>query len=330
MRQFYAECLEQLDLALDQLALNDENYTRFAIMLIDNVAELILHDVAQSKLLVFERYGDAPRSEDISLCRKAVGRNFDSKVKFANKIGLFDDATKNSILLLHEYRNTSYHRGERHERFLRALTILYLQLVCRIFCDWEPLTWGFASNEVIPLRVRKYVRNSESILEDGRQRYVNAFDRLGKIASNLRYDLISDLSTEMGLVIEDIDQAIDFLARDAPRPSTRNEVIIRCQTSALVFSEEHRARAINAGCSGNSIAELENWFEEEGLPFKKDPIPSWRRRLASLENEKEPHAALKKFGDFEKQTRDFRDQILESAFQLDMYNQSEIDRMRGK
>ncbi len=37
MWQFVADQIDQLDLALDQLAMRDRNFDRFAMMLIDNV-----------------------------------------------------------------------------------------------------------------------------------------------------------------------------------------------------------------------------------------------------------------------------------------------------
>lgn len=46
MIQFLADQLDQLDLALGQLALKDRNFDRFALMLIDNVVEVTLHQHA--------------------------------------------------------------------------------------------------------------------------------------------------------------------------------------------------------------------------------------------------------------------------------------------
>ena len=36
--QFLADLIDQLDLALDQLVLNDRNHDRFALILVDNAA----------------------------------------------------------------------------------------------------------------------------------------------------------------------------------------------------------------------------------------------------------------------------------------------------
>lgn len=47
MMQFLADQIDQLDLALDQLAMKDRNFDRFALMLVDNTVELTLHQYAK-------------------------------------------------------------------------------------------------------------------------------------------------------------------------------------------------------------------------------------------------------------------------------------------
>ena len=47
MIQFISDSIDQLDLALDQLAMMDRNFDRFALMLIDNIVELTLHNFIQ-------------------------------------------------------------------------------------------------------------------------------------------------------------------------------------------------------------------------------------------------------------------------------------------
>ena len=60
------------------------------------------------------------------------------------------------------------------------------------------------------------------------------------------------------------------------------------------------------------------------------PIPSWSRRAESVKCEKNKHSALKKYSDFMKQSELIREQIDESAYQLDTYIQEMIDFARGK
>ena len=119
--QFLADSLDQLDLALDQVAANDRNYDRFAMMLVDNVVELLLHRHAEG---INEQYQfdqqiregiqrltkDLPPEEkkeiqppDKMFCkheitekeiRDALGRYFESKIGLAGKTGLIDDGAR--------------------------------------------------------------------------------------------------------------------------------------------------------------------------------------------------------------------------------------------
>ena len=116
MIQFLSDILDQMDLALDQLGFNDRNYDRFALMLVDNVTELVLHKHAQDRAADNDMW--APLGEvkyDKKKVSKALGRNFDSKVKLAKESKLVTNKLAQSILNLHAFRNTAYHKGYRHE-----------------------------------------------------------------------------------------------------------------------------------------------------------------------------------------------------------------------
>jgi len=105
MIQFLADNIDQLDLALDQLAVGDRNFDRFALMLIDNVVELTLHRFAQDKAGENEIWGRLARPKnDPKTIERALSQNFDNKVKAASKLGLINNTTCESILNLHSYR----------------------------------------------------------------------------------------------------------------------------------------------------------------------------------------------------------------------------------
>jgi hypothetical protein len=89
MIQFLADNIDQLEVALDQLAIGDRNFDRFALMLVDNGVELTLHRHAQDKAGENELWSsiDKPKypPKDVQL---AIGRNFEPKAKFAKKLGM--------------------------------------------------------------------------------------------------------------------------------------------------------------------------------------------------------------------------------------------------
>jgi hypothetical protein len=49
MLRFLADNIEQVDLALEHVAKGDANNARFGLMLLDNVVEITLHQIAKDK-----------------------------------------------------------------------------------------------------------------------------------------------------------------------------------------------------------------------------------------------------------------------------------------
>ncbi|MBX3206765.1 MAG: hypothetical protein KF764_16970 [Labilithrix sp.] len=137
--QFFADQVEQLDLAVDQLGLKDRNFDRFAILLIDNVVELTLHRHAEAQQRRQEQrlWYRRPKPGDDERARAAtaaLGQRFDAKVKLAKMTGMLSFELGDSILYLHSFRNTAHHSGLRHEGILHALAIFYVKSACLSLC----------------------------------------------------------------------------------------------------------------------------------------------------------------------------------------------------
>src|SRR5688572_610208 len=104
MIKFLANAIDQLDFALDHLILEDINYKRLSLVLIDNVMELTLHSYAEQKQGENRWRQDNPVN-DPKIVTPALGRNFDAKVKLAKVGGLLNDEMAASITTLHNFRN---------------------------------------------------------------------------------------------------------------------------------------------------------------------------------------------------------------------------------
>lgn len=93
MIQTLADHIDQLDLALDQLALHDRNFDRFALMLIDNVVELTLHTHARDRAAENRMLAHAqPRRTSLALARQHSGsswcRPIETRVQIPEEGGL--------------------------------------------------------------------------------------------------------------------------------------------------------------------------------------------------------------------------------------------------
>ena len=84
MLLFLASVLEQLNLALEHIAKGNVNNARFGLMLTDNAVELVLHQIAKDKASYLKSFSFLREEyEHQDALNKALGRNFDTKLKFA-------------------------------------------------------------------------------------------------------------------------------------------------------------------------------------------------------------------------------------------------------
>lgn len=332
--QRLSDHIDQLDLALDQLAVADRNFDRFALMLIDNVVELTLHSFAQDKGYQNELWGrlGEPR-HDPEAVKAALGRRFDAKARFAAKAGLVSTEVCESLLLLHSFRNTAYHQGKRHEGVLHSLAVFYFINACELAGTYEPIFWSSSSNDQISYRARKYLGE---LRWDIKEAIRNAFRRLAEVGASMEENLVGDLSTDMAMTIDRTDGDIQFVVDNIAAVSsgeilTRDQVVIDSQAWPLAWTDEGVKLATRGGCSSKLRGDVYHWLiENHTWQVNGDPIPGWKARLAALEAEKDYHRALKRYCDFMSQTGELRSQISEAAGSLDGEIQHRIDEARGK
>jgi hypothetical protein len=328
MNQFLADQIDQMDLALDQLAMKDRNFDRFALMLIDNVVELVLHTHAKDRAMenaASDRY--SPPTTDPKAVASAQGQYFEPKVKLAKLTGMLMDPVAESILHLHNFRNNVYHSGLRHEGILHSLALFYFQQACATLIAYEPMFWAISSYDRIPHRALKYIGKA-GILE-GRKIFGAAFERLAQVAESMGDSMISDLHADMSKTIESVDDQISFVVENTNPKCTRKDAVLDCQWWTFARSEKGRKHAQDNGI--HTYPAIYAWMKiNYQCPIKDDPIPSWKNRLASLQRDEDHHQALKKYCDFIKQTDALRTNIRDSAEALEREIQHQIDLARGR
>lgn len=330
MLSFLATTIEQMDLALDQLALDDINYKRFALMLVDNVVELVVHNHAKAKHNENEMWKRFREPEhDLALVAKAMGQNFSPKIKLAVETNLFAENVGESIIILHSFRNQLYHAGMSHESILPHLASFYFNIACEVLENYSPAFIGWGSNQKIPHRAKKYLGSNPFM--NAKEVFHEACKRLKNVGESMSPELVEGLSTHLKAEIDKYDEYIRFLSEDGPEKMTRDQVILDSQAWHMAFTDEGQKYAKDNRCDKNIVAEYVDWIRDN-YPWKNkvDPIPSWRKRLQAIETEKDRHKALLKYNNFMSQTEDLRERINDATSSLDGYIQEQIDRMRGK
>jgi hypothetical protein len=318
--------IEQLDLAAEHLGRGDPNNARFALMLSDNIVELTLHQHAKEKRK--ELKANSWRQETYEhgkALEKALGRWFDEKLRFATLIGKLSPEVSESIRIGHQFRNDVYHVGLQHEAVLPALAAFHFELTCQLCADYEIRSWGYNPGQSIPERARKYFK-ADKFFMNFREEYRAGCLTLVSKSGHDNKRFAETLADHMDEVIEVQDRGIDYIAENAPRPASRDEVVISCQSWPLAFSEEGRAFALKNGFIAGHIV---NWLEHNyPFTFKGDPIKAWRKRSERLRGESDPHKALKMYRSFMDETAELCGSIEESASAVDQYVEGQIERMR--
>lgn len=327
--QFISNLINQLDLAIDQLSLNDVNHDRFALILVDNAIELTLHNyaVSCSNNKILKILGKEDEHKD--LIEQALGWNFDLKAKLACKKGIISQEYYETILILHSYRNKSYHLGLKDEKIIHSLAIFYLITVCEILKDYKPNGISSSSTDTLSIRAAKYIGKIDSI-RNNFDLYNSCFTRVLDVAENLKFNLKDDLCLNMEDIINENDTYINYLL-DNPNNKDRDSVIIDCQCTDIAFTDKANEFAKSKGFNSKFTDEYLTWIKCN-YPFKenKDPIPNWKTRLNSLKRTDEKHKILEKYNFFISQTEKLRELILKNVEYYDEYINMAIDMARGK
>ena len=324
--KFIAHMIDQLDFALDHIGLQDLNYKRLSLMLIDNAMELALHEHAEYQQSQHKYDGEIPEDFREAL-QAALGRHFEPKVKFAKRTGFLNEDVAHSIVTLHSYRNQLHHRGLMHEEILHCLAMFYFRIACDVMERQPHMGYSWGSRTVIPMRAIKYLGTLP--IKDPHKTVPAAWSRLREVGTAIPYDLSTDLQAQLAGVISETDELLGYLAKGHTGGMSRDEAAMDAQGWHVMFSDKGKAFARKNPCPAKTVQGVADWFRDN-YPFdvKRDPIPAWTKRLEGLKSEKDEHKLLKKYHDFMQRTEDFREALSSSVAAFDAEVDRQIDAAR--
>jgi hypothetical protein len=324
-----AHTIEQLDLAAEHLALGDANNARFALMLSDNLVELMLHQCAKEKRAELKEYSwRAEKFEHEKQLDKALGRFFDEKVKFARLVGRVSDDVSESVRIGHLFRNDVYHVGLQHQEVLPAVAAFYFDLACQLCADYQVRAWGYSPGQPIPDRAKKYLSDDRYFTNFPKEYSAACLTLKGKSGHDDKL-FAATLAHDMEETVRQQDEFIDYIAQNAPNHHSRLEVVISSQSWPLAFSVKGQDYAKENGFAGSHPFQLVEWLEKNyPLRFKNDPVPAWHKRAERLRGEGNPHKALKMYRSFIDDTAELRDSINESTGAVDQMIDEQIERAK--
>jgi hypothetical protein len=151
------QCAEIRRLAAE----GDEAHDRLALLLIDNLAEVVLDREFNARMAV--QMADSVMAEVVETRdsgvplppvlaeaverhvgpdeRARIDRHFTDKCKYLVRVGWITDQERQVLLRLHDYRNEAYHQDKVTSDLLSDLVLTYLLLVGDLLIRHRPLAW---------------------------------------------------------------------------------------------------------------------------------------------------------------------------------------------
>lgn len=303
---FKAFCLDQLDRAREQLDDEDVLNGRIAHILSDNIAELILHYQAEHIDGFHVSKKGAPRQQIERLVPIALGRDLKPKLRLAKLVGMLTDSEAAFVSINHEYRNEVYHRGLIHDRVIWDLAWHYQSFVCTLLSRVQTFGESYPLEFRVPRRLERFNLGKQDLFHSpfsGESRLREVCEAIGRKNSQPKSALGHKLSVTVMEDINQLNEAIDFVAKYDRAMKTREQVIVQSQLWSI-FGAKELPKGYKLIPGAPSYASLRAAGPIDPVvalsqiirpPVYKDLVPSWKSRGESIGLERDPLAALIKY-----------------------------------
>lgn len=332
--RYVIPCVEQLDRAAKELHEKNAVNSRLALILIDNVVELVCH--RRCKDLIDcdggSSWADNPRYPHRQR-RRVLGRFFDQKISFLRGEQLLAEEEREFILIAHEHRNKAYHIGLRDDSIIWSLAWHYHKLGCDLFGRLQPRWMGSTSSDPYTARVKFHLRNIGS---RGALALFPDFQKLAESLSGVRPPTDRSLGVVLSEALldelEELESQVEFLVTDNPTKMKKPEIVRHVQWYADLQAELDKTELFPSDQSyQKEVRRIRKLMDSTWKPkYEHLPIDSWRRRARELAREDSFLKALKKFESVRTDKNYLVEVIGEAASELDAHIQMEIDQARGK
>lgn len=154
---------EQLDRAAVELRLDHPIHNRLAVILIDNVVELMLRHA----LYVHTALGGDLKGITARHRKQARSQSLKERLSVTVFVGELSQVEADVILAAHDHRNAAYHEGTAHQPYLRQLAFHYYRFACDYLARFSRAFDSWSSGFVFTAIGRHYYdksRNADAIV----------------------------------------------------------------------------------------------------------------------------------------------------------------------
>ncbi|WP_437611145.1 hypothetical protein WMF20_04945 [Sorangium sp. So ce834] len=330
---FISRVTEQLDLAAQQLHQRTPTHARFALILIDNIVELILHGWCEDAC---KADASLAKLGQVKLSRKerkaALGQRFDEKPKFCARLGYIDEPQRDFILDCHSYRNEPYHVSLAYEEIIEPIASEYYLLACDLLLTHErhSFTRSFP-DETSRGAFLKHAGQPAAPHDHGKI-FGPASQSLRNARPQPSTSLQRALFTSMFWRVEAISGTLDFLMKAAPRHESKDELLLELESRAAWLTHiDSRADAAAPSQDSHLYHEERQMFQASyKQKFHAAALERWRDRAKQLRDEPDAYLALKEHEALRRECEPYAELVFEAAAEMDAELQRQFDEAFGR
>lgn len=329
MRYIYT-CIEQLDLAARQLAdSNTASYGRFALILTDNIVELLLHRFCTDAVSRDQRSFNRTPAFTVKERAELVGRHFDPKAKHCAREAAISQAELEFIRIAHSFRNEAYHTGLVHDAIIWDVAWAYHDLACLLFGRWPINSWTTASEKVSDAVVRHF-GNDNPYMRDATRRERPAAS-LAALKPRATRTLSEALSSALTARVDATIDSLQFLVSEDRHHRNEAAVVFDVQFYAYINSDESPVLGLRTEATFHEYHRVVEELQRSWRPkYPTSPLPRFRDRAVKIARDADPSKALVKYEGLVKEMESFETMVTDAAREADWAIQQAIDEARGR
>lgn len=286
-----------------------EPHGRLALLLLDNLAEILIHREVEYQLAFASMFRSLREPAVSRRKEKKIRRYFGEKVAYLVELGLVEATHARMLDKLHLYRNEAYHHDEVRTQTLHTAVDIYFYLCCILM----------KSLPVHSYQATATSKHLKPFVDDAR--WVNGFEVQGRVADSLlverrlnRAQINVLLRTHLRSRLSDMREMIEYWAGEFPALRTPADVLHHCQVP------EDAIRTMEDLANIRSVA----------VPHDLESIHAWEQRADMIDKEMSVDQAFIAFAEIEDDFETLEEQVIKLSTEMDRAVQDEIDFLRGK
>ncbi len=158
--------IEQLETAGELLDKDSSTAARLSLFLLDNLAELLMYNVARIELSRDDRLASIRLPSYSTGKRQKILKHFNPKANFLVQKRQIDPLQGHILKVGHRLRNEAYHNGVLRENIIIPVARTYFQIVCELIPTLWTGSYVFTSHTEAQDFLRKYGQDSGVINRD--------------------------------------------------------------------------------------------------------------------------------------------------------------------